>query len=83
MTEQLNEDSLTFSPLCVCGDQFIDKCDIFKPLPLGLTDEFWVAAFVGPKQVQVEHHLSTLAVRESLNELTTLTLQPGCQILFF
>lgn len=64
---------LTLSPLRVCGHQFINECLIFKPLPLSLTDEFWVAAFVGPKQVQVEHHLCTPAVTESLADCSTLT----------
>lgn len=57
--------ALTFSPLCICGDEFVNKCYIFKSLPLSLTDDLWVAAFVGPKQVQIEHHLSTLSVTEA------------------
>lgn len=52
---------LTFSPLGVGGDELVDQGHVFEALPLGLTDDLRVAAFVGPKQVQVEHHLSTRA----------------------
>lgn len=50
---------LTFSPLGVGGDELVDQGHVFEALPLGLTDELRVAAFVGPKEVQVEHHLYT------------------------
>lgn len=50
---------LTFSPLGVSGDELVDEGHVFKALPLGLAYDLRVAAFVGPKQVQVEHHLST------------------------
>lgn len=56
-----NKTVLTFSPHCICGDQFVNECHIFKSLPLTFTDDFWIATFVCPKQVQVEHHLSTLS----------------------
>lgn len=57
-----NEKILTFSPLCVGGDKLINEGYIFKPLSLSFADDFWIAAFVGPEQVQVEHHVSTLPV---------------------
>lgn len=69
--------TLTFSPLCIRGDEFVDECDIFKSLPLSLADDFWVAAFVGAKQIQVQHHLRTLSVRERLSEPAAMTPPSG------
>lgn len=63
-----DDTTLTFSPRCICGNQFIDECHIFKPFPLRLTDDFWIAAFVCPKQVQIEHHDSTLPVSGRVSE---------------
>lgn len=68
---------LTFPPLCICGHQFINKRHVFKSLPLSFTDDLWVAAFVGPEQVQIQHHLSTLSVSGKLNESLTVTPLSG------
>lgn len=60
--------ALTFSPLCVGGHQFIHQRNILKPLPLSLTDDFRIAAFIGAEQVQVEHHVSTLSACQKETE---------------
>lgn len=70
---------LTFSPLRVRRHQFVHEGHVFKPLPLSFADEFWVAAFVGPKQVQVEHHVCTPSVTLSLRLLTASSAGRGAR----
>ena len=66
---------LTFSPFCICFNKFIHKRHIFESLSLRLSDHFRIAAFVGPKQVQVEHHDCTL-VRLLKRETRAETEEP-------
>lgn len=51
-----DETHLTFSPFCISRHQLVDQRHVLKPLPLTVADDLWVAALVGAKQIQVEHH---------------------------
>ena len=55
-SEEQTQNRLTLSPFCVHLDDFVHDGGVLVALPLVFSDLLWVSAFIGSKQIEIQHH---------------------------